>query len=106
MAIAFIAWLMAPAPIAWTSTFDWLRTTPAMAPATATGLLVAETLRISNGTAEPLGPVCVDVCVVVDIIGIDCAFRGDRTEFARSDRYFAYSTERVSRSTTTLIRPV
>src|SRR3984893_16645724 len=106
MASAFIAWLMAPAPIVWTSTFDWLRTTPAMAPATATGLLVAETLRISNGTAAPFWPVCVGVCVGVDIIRIDCAFRGDRSGFARSDRYFAYSTERVSRRTTTLMRPV
>src|SRR2546421_8668709 len=49
MAIALIAWLMAPAPIAWTSTFCWLRTTPAMAPATATGFEVAETLRTSTG---------------------------------------------------------
>src|SRR2546421_274807 len=38
---------MAPAPMAWTSTRLWVRTTPAMAPATATGLEVAETLRIS-----------------------------------------------------------
>src|SRR2546428_14141754 len=47
MAIAFTAWLMAPAPIAWTSTRLWLRTTPAIAPATATGFEVAETFRIS-----------------------------------------------------------
>src|SRR5437879_4934344 len=47
MAIALTAWLMAPAPMAWTSTRLWVRTTPAMAPATATGLEVAETLRIS-----------------------------------------------------------
>src|SRR5947207_4211186 len=47
MAIAFTAWLMAPAPIACTSTRLWLRTTPAIAPATATGLDVAETFRIS-----------------------------------------------------------
>src|SRR5437899_2448936 len=47
MAIALTAWLMAPAPIAWTSTRLWLRTTPAMAPATATGFEVAETFRIS-----------------------------------------------------------
>src|SRR5712692_7981207 len=38
---------MAPAPIACTSTRLWLRTTPAIAPATATGLEVAETFRIS-----------------------------------------------------------
>src|SRR5438132_9100872 len=38
---------MAPAPIAWTSTRVWLRTTPAMAPATATGFEVAETFKIS-----------------------------------------------------------
>src|SRR6267378_5346093 len=47
MAIALTAWLMAPAPMAWTSTRCWVRTTPAMAPATATGLEVADTLRIS-----------------------------------------------------------
>src|ERR1700733_12784587 len=35
MAIALMAWLMAPAPIAWTSTFFWVRTTPAIAPASA-----------------------------------------------------------------------
>src|SRR3982074_140775 len=37
MAIALTAWLMAPAPIAWTSTRPLLLITPAMAPATATG---------------------------------------------------------------------
>src|SRR4030081_1690084 len=51
-----MAWLMAPAPMAWTSTLDWDRMTPAMAPATATGLLVADTLRTSTGTI----PLCVD----------------------------------------------
>src|SRR5450759_1022144 len=49
MAIALTAWLMAPAPIAWTSTRPLLRITPAMAPATATGLEVAETFRTSTG---------------------------------------------------------
>src|ERR1700741_3998726 len=49
MAIAFTAWLMAPAPIAWTSTRPLLRITPAIAPATATGLEVAETLSTSTG---------------------------------------------------------
>src|SRR6266513_2647914 len=49
MAIAFTAWLIAPAPIAWTSTRPLLRITPAMAPATATGLEVAETLSTSTG---------------------------------------------------------
>src|SRR5438105_12809174 len=49
MAIALTAWLMAPAPIAWTSTRPLLRMTPAMAPATATGLEVAETLSTSTG---------------------------------------------------------
>src|ERR1700686_306680 len=38
---------MAPAPIACTSTRVWLRTTPAIAPATATGFEVAETFKIS-----------------------------------------------------------
>src|SRR5260370_26183599 len=50
MAIALTAWLMAPAPMAWTSTLPLLRITPAMAPATATGFEVAETLRTSTGT--------------------------------------------------------
>src|SRR4029077_2316021 len=49
MAMALTAWLMAPAPIAWTSTRPLLRITPAMAPATATGLDVAETFRTSTG---------------------------------------------------------
>src|ERR1700694_5295920 len=49
MAIALTAWLMAPAPIAWTSTRPLLRITPAMAPATATGLEVAETFSTSTG---------------------------------------------------------
>src|SRR5690242_17773668 len=40
---------MAPAPMAWTSTLPLLRITPAMAPATATGLEVAETLSTSTG---------------------------------------------------------
>src|SRR5438309_1199877 len=49
MAIALTAWLMAPAPMAWTSTRPLLRITPAIAPATATGLEVAETLSTSTG---------------------------------------------------------
>src|SRR5438477_6168973 len=49
MAIALTAWLIAPAPIAWTSTRPLLRMTPAMAPATATGFEVAETLSTSTG---------------------------------------------------------
>src|SRR5207245_8668209 len=49
MAMALTAWLMAPAPIAWTSTRPLLRMTPAMAPATATGLEVAETFITSTG---------------------------------------------------------
>src|SRR6266568_2404058 len=49
MAIALTAWLIAPAPIACTSTRPLLRMTPAMAPATATGLEVAETLSTSTG---------------------------------------------------------
>src|SRR6202521_1782579 len=40
---------MAPAPIAWTSTRPLLRITPAIAPATATGLEVAETFKTSTG---------------------------------------------------------
>src|ERR1700682_4479133 len=50
MAIALTAWLIAPAPIACTSTRPLLRITPAMAPATATGLEVAETFSTSTGT--------------------------------------------------------
>src|SRR3979411_1674216 len=49
MAIALTAWLMAPAPMAWTSTRPLLRITPAIAPATATGLEVAETFSTSTG---------------------------------------------------------
>src|ERR1700674_2457758 len=49
MAIAVTAWLIAPAPIACTSTRPLLRITPAMAPATATGLEVAETFSTSTG---------------------------------------------------------
>src|SRR6266550_3409968 len=49
MAIALTAWLIAPAPIAWTSTRPLLRMTPAIAPATATGFEVAETLSTSTG---------------------------------------------------------
>src|SRR5260370_11234693 len=49
MAIALTAWLMAPAPIACPSTRPLLRITPAMAPATATGLDVAETFSTSTG---------------------------------------------------------
>src|SRR5213592_515569 len=50
MAMALTAWLIAPAPIAWTSTRPLLRITPAIAPATATGFEVAETLSTSTGT--------------------------------------------------------
>src|SRR5712691_4611705 len=53
MAIAFTAWLIAPAPMACTSTLPLLRMTPAMAPATATGLEVADTFSTSTG-ARPL----------------------------------------------------
>src|SRR2546421_8093133 len=49
MAMALTAWLIAPAPMAWTSTRPLLRMTPAMAPATATGFEVAETLSTSTG---------------------------------------------------------
>src|ERR1700737_2506411 len=56
MAIAFTAWLMAPAPIACTSTRLWLRTTPAIAPATATGLEVAETFRLAIAARALRGP--------------------------------------------------
>src|SRR5947207_11186915 len=49
MAIAFTAWLRAPAPTTCTSTApDW-RTTPAMAPATELGFERLDTLRISTG---------------------------------------------------------
>src|SRR3979411_3295831 len=55
MAIALTAWLIAPAPIAWTSTRVWLRTTPAIAPATATGFEVAETFKISMAARAARG---------------------------------------------------
>src|ERR1700693_2177990 len=54
MAIALTAWLMAPAPIACTSTPPLLLITPAMAPATATGLEVADTFSTSTGTRSPV----------------------------------------------------
>src|SRR5260370_144579 len=49
IAVALTAWLIAPAPIACPSTRPLLRMTPAMAPATATGFEVAETLSTSTG---------------------------------------------------------
>src|SRR3954471_870593 len=49
MAMAFTAWLRAPAPTTWTSTAPVCRTTPAIAPATEFGLLRLDTLRISTG---------------------------------------------------------
>src|ERR1700736_2396881 len=55
IAIALTAWLMAPAPIACTSTRVWLRTTPAIAPATATGFEVAETFKISMAARAARG---------------------------------------------------
>src|ERR1041385_4920321 len=61
MAIALIAWLMAPAPMACTSTFWELRITPAIAPATATGFEVAETLRISTRVPRTLRERLADV---------------------------------------------
>src|SRR3977135_1611242 len=54
MAIAVTAWLMAPAPIACTSTRPLLLITPAMAPATATGLEGAETFSTSPGARSPV----------------------------------------------------
>src|SRR5438876_4139008 len=53
MAMALTAWLIAPAPIAWTSTRPLLRITPAMAPATATAFAVAEPLSTSTGARSP-----------------------------------------------------
>src|SRR5437764_8326078 len=49
MAMAFTAWLRAPAPTTWTSTAPDCRTTPAMAPATEFGFERLDTLRISTG---------------------------------------------------------
>src|SRR5207237_2061314 len=49
MAIAFTAWLSAPAPTTCTSTAPVWRTTPAMAPATELGFERLDTLRISTG---------------------------------------------------------
>src|SRR3977135_326954 len=82
---------MAPAPIACTSTRVWLRTTPAIAPATATGFEVAETFKISMaaravrgipaaGLAEsvfsPVEPFAGGVVSRVSIYSIEI---GDRT---------------------------
>src|SRR5712691_590094 len=52
MAIAFTAWLIAAAPIAWSSAVPFSRTTPASAPATAVGFDLAATLRTSIGRAS------------------------------------------------------
>src|SRR5207302_9023326 len=49
MAIAFTAWLIAAAPMAWSSAVPFSRTTPASAPATAVGLDLAATLRMFMG---------------------------------------------------------
>src|SRR3977135_1725609 len=54
MASALTACLMAPSPMAWTSTRPLLLITPAMAPATATGFEVAETLSTSTGARSPV----------------------------------------------------
>lgn len=65
--MAFTAWLIAPAPIAWISTRPWVLTTPAIAPATRTGCEVAETLSTSTGVAAlpPVGVVGIDKLVKV-----------------------------------------
>src|SRR5487761_949164 len=115
IAIALTAWLIAPAPMACTSTLCWLRMTPAMAPATETGLLVAETLRTSTSAALT----CVDGCGIswddasIAVTGDSPLIGGPSPDPAirllpadRAPRpHLAYSTLRVSRSTTTLIRP-
>src|SRR5581483_1567834 len=49
MAIALIAWLTAPAPMAWSSARPCSRMRPATAPATAVGLDWAATLRTFTG---------------------------------------------------------
>src|SRR5438445_2128675 len=87
MAMALMAWLMAPAPMACTSTRCWVRTTPAMAPATATGLLVAETLRISNCGSAPWFGTREIVCEDEDIIGPIVAERGAGPGPPRCNRY-------------------
>src|SRR5437899_12727269 len=87
MAIALTAWLMAPAPMACTSTLDCWRTTPAMAPATATGLLVAETLRTSTATAAPSDVARGGVGEDVDIIATIVSFCSDRPRPLRCNRY-------------------
>src|SRR5450756_1041149 len=46
MAIAFTAWLTAPAPIAWISACLFSRTDPAIAPATEWGLEFADTFSM------------------------------------------------------------
>src|SRR5438270_3670330 len=55
MAIAFTAWLRAPAPTTCTSTAPVWRTTPAMAPATELGFERLDTLRISTGPSRRAG---------------------------------------------------
>src|SRR5258707_9744840 len=96
MAMALTAWLIAPAPMAWTSTFCWVRMTPAMAPATATGFEVAETLRTSTGAGTPFGETMQERLGRLCLGSVALAPRAD---------YLAYSTERVSRSTVTRTWP-
>src|SRR3989449_5142980 len=101
MAIALTAWLIAPAPMAWTSTRPLLRITPAIAPATATGLEVAETLSTSTGarstviagtpsnmfTVDSLDR-CSSACRTINVnqYRIECHGSGRHCETARDTR--------------------
>src|SRR2546421_2892241 len=76
MALALPAWLIAPAPIAWTSTRPLLRMTPAMAPATATGFEVAETLSTSTGARSTVIAGTPSNMFTVDSLDRCCAAGG------------------------------
>src|SRR3989475_1739157 len=101
MAIALTAWLIAPAPMAWTSTRPLLRITPAIAPATATGLAGAETLSTYTGarstviagtpsnvfTVDSLDR-CSSACRTINVnqYRIECHGSGRHRETARDTR--------------------
>src|SRR5437660_1989785 len=53
MAMAFTAWLRAPAPMTWTRARPSLRITPAKAPATELGLDLEDTLSVSMARSSP-----------------------------------------------------
>src|SRR5437899_4461464 len=119
MAIALTAGLIAPAPLAWPSARPLLRSTPAIAAATATGLEVAATLSTSTGarstviagtpsnmfTVDSLDR-CSSACRTINVnqYRIECHGSGRHCETARDTReeplhhdVFVHSDEAVTR---------